>query len=78
MLYTKLEKCKFYTTQGEFLGYIILPNGVEMDPKKIEAVMSWPDPTNLRDVQGFLGFINFYCRFINHFSLLATPLMALA
>ena len=54
MLYTKLEKCEFHITQVEFLGHIISPNGVEMDPKETKAVMSWPNPMKVRDVQGFL------------------------
>ena len=59
-LFAKLEKSKFHTTQVEFLGYIITPHGVEMDPGKIKAVTQWPVPNNLKELQGFLGFVNFY------------------
>ena len=45
-----------------------------MDPKKVEAVTSWPTPQNKKDVQQFLGFVNFYCRFVRNFARLATPL----
>ena len=45
-----------------------------MDPSKVEAVRTWPTPKNLRDVRGFLGFANFYCRFIKDFSKIARPL----
>ena len=73
-LFAKLEKCDFHTTHTEFLGYIISPRGVEMDPAKVKAVTQWPVPKNLKELQGFLGFVNFYRRFIVDFSALAKPL----
>jgi hypothetical protein len=63
-LYLKTEKCLFYQSHVKYLGLIISDAGVEMDPGKIEAVMKWPVPSKLKEVQGFLGFANFYCRFI--------------
>ena len=59
-LYAKLEKCIFHQPQVEFLGYIISGEGLSMDPKKIEAVISWKRPSTVQDVQCFLGFANFY------------------
>ncbi|KAI2646712.1 Transposon Tf2-6 polyprotein [Labeo rohita] len=60
-----------------FLGFIISAQGVAMDPQKLEAVRSWPLPTSLKQLQRFLGFANFYRRFIRGFSKTAAPLTAL-
>jgi len=76
-LFVKLEKCQFHTDTTEFLGFIISPKGISMDPKKVEAITSWPTPTCQRDVMSFLGFANFYRRFVRSFSRIATPLTAL-
>ncbi len=60
-----------------FLGYILTPTGVQMDPKKIDAVRNWPRPTTVKELQRFLGFANFYRRFIAHYSQVAAPLTSL-
>ncbi len=62
-LYAKLEKCEFHTTSVAFLGYIISPEGIAMDDHKVNAVVNWPCPRNLKELQRFLGFANFYRRF---------------
>jgi hypothetical protein len=67
-LYLWLEKCKFKKTKIEYLGVIILHNKVEMDPVKIAGVADWPTPSNKKEVQSFVGFVNFYQRFIPDFS----------
>ena len=67
-LYLRHEKCEFEKTCIEYLGVIILYNKVEMDPVKIASVAEWPTPTNKKEVQSFVGFANFYCRFIEAFS----------
>ncbi|KAH9273414.1 hypothetical protein BASA83_004074 [Batrachochytrium salamandrivorans] len=61
-LYCKLEKCFYGKHKLHYLGYIISSAGVEMDPKKIDAVQEWPVPTKVHDIQVFLGFTNFYRR----------------
>ena len=48
-----------------------------MDPKKIEAIINWQEPENVKDVRAFVGFANFYQWFINNFSALVSPLVAL-
>jgi hypothetical protein len=47
---------------------IVSPEGISMDPKKVEAIQNWPTPENMKDLQSFLGFANFYRRFIDNFS----------
>ena len=67
-LYLKLDKCKFEQSTVEYLGVIISHNSVSMDLVKIAGVQEWPEPTNKKEVQSFLGFTNFYCWFIKDFS----------
>ena len=73
-LYLKPEKCKFEQQSIEYLGMIIRPGEVQMDPGKVSAVKSWPTPTTLKEVRAFIGFTNFYRRFIKDFSTMARPL----
>ncbi|KAJ1580067.1 hypothetical protein NDA15_005671 [Ustilago hordei] len=76
-LFAKLSKCEFHTKTVEFLGYIIKPTGIEMDPEKVHTVKEWPMPESIHDIQRFLGFANFYQRFIAHFAHIAKPLTSL-
>jgi len=61
----------------EFLGFIVTPTGSSMDITKTKTVSVWPTLTNLKAVQAFLGFANFYCRFIVGFSDIIIPLIRL-
>ena len=70
----KPDKCEFEVQETEYLGHIIAPGVVKMDPAKVEGVTQWPTPTCKKHVQGFLGFANFYRRFIKDFSKVAGPL----
>ena len=63
-LFLKLEKCEFEKMTVEYLGVVISHNSVEMDPVKVAGVANWPVLTNKKEVQSFLGFINFYCCFV--------------
>uniref|UniRef100_A0A3B1IV37 Gypsy retrotransposon integrase-like protein 1 n=1 Tax=Astyanax mexicanus TaxID=7994 RepID=A0A3B1IV37_ASTMX len=76
-LYAKAEKCEFHLQRVAFLGYVISSQGVLMDDSKVDAVTSWPVPQSIKDLQRFLGFANFYRRFIRNFSAIAAPLTAL-
>jgi hypothetical protein len=67
-LYLRPEKCEFEKVRIEYLGIIISHNKVEMDPVKIAGVADWPMPSNKKEVQSFIGFINFYRHFIPGFS----------
>jgi len=71
------EKCKFHWKQIEYLGLVISENKVAMDPVKVAGVHEWPIPENQTDVQAFIGFVNFYRRFIQDFSTIARPLFNL-
>ena len=76
-LYLKVEKCTFECTTVEYLGLILSEGWVEMDPVKIAGVRDWPTPKNITEVQSFVGFVNFYHRFIPEFSHVAGPLHCL-
>ena len=73
-LYLRPEKCEFEREEVEYLGLIIRQGEVAMDPAKVSAVRDWATPTTLRELRGFLGFANFYRRFIKDFSKAARPL----
>jgi len=76
-LYLKPEKCDFEKLKVEYLGMIIGENTVAMDPVKVQAVAEWPVPTCKKDIQVFLGFTNFYRRFIKDYAKMAKPLSKL-
>jgi len=71
------EKYKFYKQWIEYLDLVISENKVFIDPVKVTGVREWPIPENKTDVQAFLGFVNFYRRFIQDFSAKAQPLFDL-
>jgi hypothetical protein len=76
-LLCKPEKCEFFTKKVEFLGYIVTPGGLSMDVGKVNAILEWSEPTNVKDVQSFLGFANFYRRFVKGYSAITVPLTEL-
>jgi len=67
-LFLRPEKCEFCKQRIEYLGLVISENEVSIDPVKVTGVREWPTPKNKTDVQAFLGFVNFYRRFIWDFS----------
>ena len=76
-LYSKLSKCEFHRSTVEFLGFIITPEGVKMDESKVKSILEWERPTSVKDIQSFLGFANFYRRFIPNFSAVVSPITKL-
>src|SRR5258705_1926529 len=74
-LFLKPEKCKFEQKEVEYLGLVISKDHVAMDLMKVRRVTEWPTPTKVKEVQSFLGFVNFYWKFICNFSNIAHPSM---
>jgi hypothetical protein len=73
-LFGNLGKCTFCTDRVSFLGYVVTPQGIEVDHAKVEAIHGWPIPKNLSQVRSFLGLVGFYRRFVKDFSTIAAPL----
>ena len=76
-LFAKAEKCVFHQHTTSFLGFIITKGGLEMDPEKVKAVVEWATPQSRKELQRFLGFANFYRRFICNYSAITVPLTSL-
>jgi len=70
-LFLKLEKCKFAQNEVEFLGMLVMKDTIKMDPIKLAGIRDWPTPTTVKQVRSFLGFGNYYRRFISGFAHLA-------
>ena len=67
-LYIKLKKCVWKARKIGFLGVVIGPNGIEMEAKKVDRVLSWLQSKNVKDIRKFLGLTNYYRRFIKDFA----------
>jgi len=76
-LYVKLEKCVWKVRKIGFLGVVIGPSRIEMEKEKIDGVLSWPEPRNVKDVRKFLGLANYYRRFIKDFAQVVRPMNVL-
>ena len=76
-LHLKISKYAFNVTEVDFLGFKISTEGIYMDPERIRAVKEWQPPANVHELQVFLGFANFFCRFIRNYSQIAAPLLNL-
>ena len=76
-LQVDISKCEFDANEVKYLGLIINTGGVRMDPAKVAAVTEWPVPRSVNNVQTFLGFANFYRRFILEYSRIIRPLTSL-
>src|SRR5690606_6759717 len=76
-LQAKLSKCEFFKDEVEFLGFVISSKGIAMDPKKVKVIQEWKTPASVHDIQVFLGFANFYRRFIRNFAKEVAPITKL-
>ena len=76
-LYARPDKCHFSADSVSYLGFILSKEGLKMDPSKIQTIQDWPEPRKVKDVQSFLGFANFYQRFISDYSDIVVPLTCL-
>ncbi|CAI7899456.1 unnamed protein product, partial [Closterium sp. NIES-53] len=72
--YVKLSKSDFALKKVQFLGHMVSAEGVHVDPRKIEAVKKWKVPENMKELQQFLGFTNYYNRFVPQYAKIAAPL----
>ena len=73
----KPKKCEFFKSRITYLGHIVSSSGIETDPREVEAVKTWAIPKTVTDVRSFLGFTNYYRRFIKDYAKVARPLNAL-
>ena len=73
-LFANAKKCKWNVDMVEYLGYIMSPLGLTMLTDKVKTIINWPTPRKVKYIQSFLGFANFYCRFIFNYSEIVLPL----
>ena len=76
-LQVDIKKCEFDVSETVFLGVIVSGEGLRMNSQKVKAVLDWVQSTNLKEIQGFIDFANFYRRFIQDFSEIVKPLVSL-
>lgn len=70
----KLSKCSFVKNQINYLGHVISKGSVATDPSKIQAVLNWSQPANVKELRSFLGLAGYYRKFVKFFAVLARPL----
>ena len=70
----KPSRCEFFKSQVTYLGYAVSKDSIETDPKKIEAIKNWPVPKRVTEVRSFLGFTNYYHKFIPKYAQVARPI----
>jgi hypothetical protein len=73
-LYAKLSKCSFFQDKVDFLGFVVGAGTLSVDPKKVQAVVDWPEPQDVHQVRSFLGLMNYFRKFIQGYSAQAAPL----
>jgi len=76
-LYMKAEKCEFHSNSVEYLGYVLSLSGLTMSDTKVKTIQEWLELKKVKDIQSFLGFANFYRRFIFNYSDIVIPLTRL-
>jgi hypothetical protein len=75
--YVKFSKCEFGKTTLVYLGHIVGGGQLKIDPSNIHVIVNWPELKSVTEIQGFLGEVQYWRRFMSNFSLIETPLRAL-
>ena len=76
-LFVRADKCLCFSSKVEFLRFVIEEEHVKMDDAKVDGIAKWPPPETVTQLQSFLGFCNYYHRFIDHYSDKCQPLNVL-
>ena len=76
-MYAKFSKCEFWLDRVQFLGHVLTPEGISMDPGKVQDVLNWKSPKSVHQIRQFLGLAGYYRRFIPDFSKVAQPMTKL-
>ncbi|MBW0490620.1 hypothetical protein O181_030335 [Austropuccinia psidii MF-1] len=67
-LFSKASKCVFHASSVEYLGYVVSSEGLKIYSSKVQKILNWPQPKNIKALQSFLGFANFYHHFMTNYS----------
>ena len=73
-LYAKFSKCEFWLDRVQFLGHVLTPDGISVDPSKVKDVLNWKSPKSMHQIHQFLGLARYYHHFISDFSKIASRL----
>lgn len=74
LLELRLDKCRFFQTKLDYLGYTITSEGIRPTNQGLEAIKKFPIPRSIKDVQSFLGMCSYFRKFVENFSVIAKPL----